>query len=173
MLVSSRACWFCKWDAKVNWFCSILHCSWYTCIHPSSLLASRNSYISKMYNSLEATTEQPGNSEQPHWSFQMLPDAPRCFQISWLQNVVLSGALQLLHQWSQICCKFRNRVQEYPEECIHVIKMLQNQTIRICEFWSNWKYEICLYDYASAPPTWSHTHWEWVLDCSYLIVRFN
>jgi len=33
--------------------------------------------LSKMYNGLEVTTEQLSNSQQPHWSFQMLSDAPR------------------------------------------------------------------------------------------------
>jgi len=33
--------------------------------------------ISKMLNGLEVITEQLSNSEQPHWSFQMLTDAPR------------------------------------------------------------------------------------------------
>jgi hypothetical protein len=30
-----------------------------------------------MYNDLEVTTEQLSNSEQPHWSSPMQPDAPR------------------------------------------------------------------------------------------------
>jgi len=30
--------------------------------------------------------------------------------------------------------KLGNRIQEYPEECLVVFKMLQNETIRMCKF---------------------------------------
>ena len=96
----------------------------------------------------------------------ILPDAPRCSQIGWMQSDVLSGALRLLHRCSWILRKLWNRIQEYPEECIGVFKMLPNQSIRMCKFrsyWEYWEYWRRLQDYSGAPRTWRHTLREWLL----------
>jgi len=93
----------------------------------------------------------------------ILPDAPRCFHIGWMQSDVLSDALRLHHRCSWILRKLWNRIQEYPEECIVVFKMFQNQTIRMCKFPSYWEYWPHLREYTSAAWTLSHTLREWLL----------
>jgi len=111
----------------------------------------------KRFGSHNRTTQQL-------WTATLiLPDAPRCSQIGWMQSDVLSGAPRLLHRCSWILRKLRNRIQEYPEECIVVFKMLPNQTIRMCKFRSYWEYWPRLWEYSGAPRTWSHTLREWLL----------
>jgi len=111
----------------------------------------------KWFGSHNRTTQQL-------WTATLiLPDAFRCSQIEWTQRDVLSGAPRLHHRCSWILRKMGNRIQEYPEECIVVFKMLRNQTIRMCKFWSYWEYWPRLQEYCGAPQTWSHTLWEWLL----------
>jgi len=81
----------------------------------------------KWFGSHNQTTQQL-------WTATLiLPDAPRCSQIGWIQSNVLPGALRLLHRWSWILRKLWNRIQEYSKECIVVLIMLPNQTIRMCK----------------------------------------
>jgi hypothetical protein len=54
----------------------------------------------------------------------ILPDAPRCSQIGWVQSDELSGASRLLHRCTSIFWKLWNRIPEYTEECIVVFQML-------------------------------------------------
>jgi len=103
----------------------------------------------------------------------MLPDASRCSQIGWMQSDVLSAAPRQLPQCSSMLWKLWNRIQEYPEECIVVWKMLQNQTLRMCKFRSYWEYWLHLTNYSSAPWTWSHNLWEWLLNSLCHIVQFD
>jgi len=93
----------------------------------------------------------------------MLPDASRWSQMDGMESNVLSSATRLLHRCSWILQKLWNRIQEYPEECIVVFKMLLNQTIRMCKFQSYWEYWPHHRQYASALQSWSHTLWEWLL----------
>jgi hypothetical protein len=93
-------------------------------------------------------------------------DASRCSQIGWMQCNALSGAPRLLLWCSSMLWKLWNRIQKYPEECIVVFKMLQNQPIRMCKcwsFWEDWKYLPCLQDYSSAPRTRRQTLLVWLL----------
>jgi len=77
----------------------------------------------------------------------------------------LSGAPRLLHWCSSMFRKLGNIIQEYPEECMVVFEMLQNQTIRMCKVGSYWEYWLRLQDYSSASLTWSRTllrsYWEY------------
>jgi len=91
----------------------------------------------------------------------ILPDAPRCSQIGWVQSDVLSGALRLLHRCSWMLRELWNRIQEYPEQGIVAYKMLLNQTIRMCKFQRYWEYWHSLQDYSDASRTWSRTLPEW------------
>jgi len=93
----------------------------------------------------------------------ILPDAPRCSQIGWVQSDELSGAPRLLHRCSSMFWKLWNRIQEYPKQCVIVFEMLQNQTIRMCKFQSYWEYWPRLQDNSSASRTWSHPLQQWLL----------
>jgi len=93
----------------------------------------------------------------------ILPTASRCFQIGWMQCYVLSGALRLLHWCSSMLQKLWNTIQEYPEQCIVEFKKLQNYTIRMYKFSSNWEEWPHPQDYSSEFWTWSHTPQEWLL----------
>jgi len=46
-----------------------------------------------------------------------------------MQGDVLSGALSLVNWCPSILQKLWNRIQEYPDECIVVFKMLPNQLL--------------------------------------------
>ena len=92
----------------------------------------------------------------------ILPDTPRCSQIGWMQCDVLSNAPRLLRWCSSMLRKSWNRIQDYPEECIIALKILPNQTIRMCKFQSCWEYCPRLREYSGAHQTCSHTLWEWL-----------
>ena len=88
----------------------------------------------KWFGSHNRTTQQL-------WTATLiLPDAPRCSKIGWMQSDLLTGAPRLLHRCSWIVQKLWNRIQEYPEEFTVVFKMLPNQTIKMCKFRSYWEY---------------------------------
>jgi len=93
----------------------------------------------------------------------IIPDAPRCSKIGWMQSEVFPGVPWLLHQYSSLLRKLWNRIQEYSNQCIVDFKMLPNQTIRMCKFQSYWEYWLRLQEYSGAPRTWSHTLWQWSL----------
>jgi len=98
------------------------------------IIAILHQHNVKWFGSHNQTTQQI-------WTATLiLPDAPRCSQIGWMQRDVLSGAPRLLHRCSWVLQKLWNRIQEYPEECIVVFKMLPTQTIRMREFRSYWEY---------------------------------
>ena len=101
---------------------------------------------------------------------QILPAAPRCTQKGWVQSDVLSGAPRLRHLCSCILRKLWNRIQEHSEECSVVFQMLQNETIKMCKFWSYWECWPHPQRCSGAPWTWIHTLSEWVTQCSYYSV---
>ena len=90
-LVNNGGWWYSRWNFEkvppppaslptqrraVNWpNVSNRQCQ----IRTSASVSSREvvTIISKMLNDLEVATEQLSTSEQPHWSFQILPDSPR------------------------------------------------------------------------------------------------
>jgi len=87
---------------------------------------------------------------------QMLPDrlsakrwAVRCSETT---SPVLLNVPEVVEQ-----------IQEYPEECMFVFEMLQNQTVRMGTFRSYGKYWPRLKDYSSASRTWSRTLRKWLL----------
>jgi hypothetical protein len=61
----------------------------------------------------------------------VLPDAPRCSQIGWMQWDVPPSARNLIYLCSSMLRKMWNRIPKYPAQCIVVLKMLQNQNIRM------------------------------------------
>ena len=91
--------------------------------------------------------------QQPWTTSPILPAAPRCFWIGWMQSDVLSCALRHLHLCSSMLWKLWSRIEVYSEECIVVYKILQNQNVRMCKFWSYWKYWTHLLDYCCSPRT--------------------
>jgi len=93
----------------------------------------------------------------------ILPDAPSCSQIGWMQSDVLSGAPRQPHCCSSMLRKLWNRIQEYHAGCIVVFKMLPNQTITMCTFPTYWEYWPHLQEYSGAPQSWSHTLREWLM----------
>jgi hypothetical protein len=97
-----------------------------------------------------------GWTTQQLWTATLIvPDFSKGSQIGWVQSDELSGAPRRLHQCSLMFWKLWSRTQQYPEECMVVFEMLQNQTIRICKFRSYWEYWPYLQDYSSASRTWS------------------
>ena len=126
----------------------------------TGLLMSMHQQNVKWFGSHNRTTQQL-------WTATLiLLDAPRCSHISWMQSDVLPGAPRLLHRCSWILRKLWNRIQEYPEDCIGVFKMLPNQSSRMCKFQSHWEYWENwprLQDYSGASRTWRHTLREWLL----------
>jgi len=124
----------------------------------------------KLFGSYNWTTQQLSTATL------LLPDASRYSQICWVQCDVLWGAPRP-HLWgSSMLKKLWNRIQEYPQECIVVFKMLQNQTTRMCKFrshWEYWEYWPHLQDYSGALRTWRHTLREWFLYCLSQIVQFD
>ena len=141
--------------------------------HVSS--GSRRSVVQEVEHHISATQEtlHQQNVEcfgshnwttQPLWTATLiLPDAPRHSQIGCMQSDVLPGAPRLLHQCTSMLRKLCNRIKQFPQECVVVPKMLQNQNIRMCKFQSNWEYWPCLKGDSCAPQTWSHTLREWLL----------
>jgi hypothetical protein len=124
----------------------------------------------KWFGSYNWTTQQL-------WTATLiLTEASRCSLIGWMQCDVISGDPRLYHQCFPMLRKLWNRIPESLEDCIVVFKMLQNQTIRKCKFWSYckyWEYWPHLQDYSGPPPTWRHALWEWYFLCRSQIVQFN